>query len=355
MKTKITTILIALIISALTVSAQTNVINWKVLSFGTTKAVPINGYVISEKNPDIHFAVSKTTVYKSVDGGTTWSVAAEKVGGFMFYMNKISIVLHPENPDIIYIGSLPGVMKSTDGGKTWATKKFAPAISVVLLNPNNPDEVWAASTQAGNPGGIWVSKDAGENWQQKLKNRPSSAFDADPTDFRMMYAGTGAGSFEKSNDAGLTWRSKKPQEGELKGLPAVTGIAINPNQPNVMLLSANGLGIFKSNDGGEAWIHTGHYLDREVKYNPKNPSEVWGISNPTLGALGGKGSVVHFSNDGGNVFVNTHADEMIKDMNDKYYDGKNAQFNDIYFSPDGSKVYICTTSGVIFTDSKGVE
>lgn len=356
MKTRLMIILAAIMISGSQVVAQKTVIDWKILSFGIDKAVPVNGYAISTKDTNIHYAISKTTFYKSTDGGATWSVSAPKVGGYMFWMNKLPILIHPENPDIVYLGNLHGVSKSTDGGTTWETKKVAPGICVLLFNPTDPNELWAASAQAGGKGGVYVSKDAGETWQQKLKNRPTLAFDVDPTDFRMMYVGTGGGNFEKSSDGGLTWRSKKPHENELKGMPAVTGLAINPAQPNVLLITVNNA-IFSSKDGGETWIPepSGYNIGRDIRYNPVNPSEIWAISNPLLGAAGGKGSKVFFSNDAGKTYLDVKADVMMTDHNKREYQGANAKFNSIYFSPDGKRVYICTSSGVIYTDSRGVE
>ncbi|MBW7868404.1 MAG: hypothetical protein H3C31_08795 [Brumimicrobium sp.] len=282
----------------------------------------------------------------------------EKAGKYMGWMNKLPIIIDPDDSDIIYLGHLMGVSISKDGGKTWDKKKVAPGICNLYMNPNNKKELVAGSAQAGGSGGVYIGKDGGETWEQKLKNRTVQAVDVDPTDFRMMYAGTNTGNMEKSNDGGLTWRSKKPAKDEnLSQMPNILGITINPVQPNVILLAANLSGVFISTDGGETWnpSSTGSNIDRDIKYNPTNPSEIWGISNPNFGLAGGAGSKVYFSNDAGKKFIDVGADETITDFNKRQYDGRNAKFNSIYFSPDGKRVYLCTSTGVIYTDSRVVE
>ena len=65
-----------------------------------------------------------------------------------------------------------GVWKSIDGGQSWQPKTdFMPttAIGAVVLDPNNPQIVYAGSGNQANPGdasgaGVFKSTDGGETW-----------------------------------------------------------------------------------------------------------------------------------------------------------------------------------------------
>ena len=103
-------------------------------------------------------------VYKSMDGGLTWSKTHE---GFLdgiyysygYYFGKIHV--DPNNKDGIYIYGVP-ILKSKDAGKTFSSIS-APNVHAdhhaLWINPNRPGHLIN-----GNDGGVNISYDDGENW-----------------------------------------------------------------------------------------------------------------------------------------------------------------------------------------------
>src|SRR5437016_6377773 len=122
-------------------------------------------------------------MYKSVDGGKTWS--HNRLDNTQ---HIAKIVVHPQNPDIVYVAALGhaygpnemrGVFRSNDGGKTWSKVLFKDnktgAIDLVF-DPNNPHILFAAlweaqrtpwSLTSGGPGsGLYRSGDDGATWKR---------------------------------------------------------------------------------------------------------------------------------------------------------------------------------------------
>jgi len=126
-------------------------------------------------------------MFKSVDAGKSWQSIGLKNSR---HISRIRI--HPKNPDIVYaavMGDLykssneRGVYKSVDGGVTWSKKLFtnadAGAVDLVM-DPNNPRILYAStwrirrtpySLESGGEGSaLWKSTDGGENWENISKN-----------------------------------------------------------------------------------------------------------------------------------------------------------------------------------------
>ncbi len=103
-------------------------------------------------------------VYKSMDGGLTWSKTHE---GFLdgiyysygYYFGKIHV--DPSNKDGVYIYGVP-ILKSKDAGKTFSSIS-APNVHAdhhaLWINPNKPGHLIN-----GNDGGVNISYDDGANW-----------------------------------------------------------------------------------------------------------------------------------------------------------------------------------------------
>jgi hypothetical protein len=109
-------------------------------------------------------------VYKSTNGGTTWSVlASAPFVGVGFY----NLVLDPANPTILYAATTDGFYKSTNSGGTWSQKRAARCWDISVHPNGGSVEILAAfadglfvSTNAGNtfsavtlpstPTGTWV-------------------------------------------------------------------------------------------------------------------------------------------------------------------------------------------------------
>ncbi len=133
-------------------------------------------------------------VYKSTDGGKTWTNMGLKES---FQIGRI--VIHPKNPDIVYVGALGrlygpseqrGLFKTTDGGKTWEKIHYVDDKTGVIdirMHPNDPETLLIATYQRkrdlydtndpevkwGPGSGLYKTTDGGKTWNKLTKGLPT--------------------------------------------------------------------------------------------------------------------------------------------------------------------------------------
>src|SRR5271169_1645867 len=223
-------------------------------------------------------------VWKTTDYGRTWQpIFDQQPTGSVG-----AIVVSPSDPKVIYVGSGEGlhrpdlsvgdgIYKSTDGGATWTQLglRDGQQISQMAIDPHDPNRLFVAV--AGHPygpnpeRGVYRSTDGGQSFQKVLsKDDNVGACDVkiDPSDPNVVYAtlwearegpwenaewnGTGGGIY-KSTDGGQTWRQLAG------GLPreiTQAYVAIAPSNPKRLFASVarkEKLDLYRSFDGGETW------------------------------------------------------------------------------------------------------
>ncbi|HVC02713.1 MAG TPA: hypothetical protein VND80_10980 [Steroidobacteraceae bacterium] len=253
-------------------------------------------------------------VWKSIDYGRTWrpifdGEPTQSIG---------AIAVAPSAPRIVYVATGEGlqrpdlsigngIYKSTDAGKTWRHLGLVDGeqIPSLAVDAHDPDRVFAAvlghpygpSTERG----IFRSLDGGKSWQRVLYRGPDTGGSQvliDPSNDRTVYAalwqarqapweddndesGTGGGLY-KSVDGGDTWRKIG------RGLPpnlVQINVAVAPREPNRLYAvisttektayqSGAGMGLFRSDDGGEHW--------RRITTDPRPVMKIGGGDLPMV-------------------------------------------------------------------------
>ncbi len=164
-------------------------------------------------------------VYKSTDGGKTWKRTLFRDAKTA----AIDLSIDPSNPNVIYAamweayrveyqmssgGPGSGLFKSTDGGETWTEITRRPGLPSgiigkigVVVSPANPNRVYAIVENDN--GGLFSSNDAGATWTlvnsgRNIRQRAFyySHLTADPVDADTVYV-LNVGTF-KSTDGGKT-------------------------------------------------------------------------------------------------------------------------------------------------------
>ncbi|MEA2600195.1 MAG: hypothetical protein QOF89_1187 [Acidobacteriota bacterium] len=130
---------------------------------------------------------SAAALFRSTDGGATWTSAAAGLAGSFVE----AVAVDPVDPRTLYAATGDALWKSTDGGDHWArTGAVNPPITALFVWPGS-GAVWAAGPQ----GQILASHDAGSTWQPVAS--PQTAFIRrfipDPTDLHRLYAVTSGG------------------------------------------------------------------------------------------------------------------------------------------------------------------
>jgi photosystem II stability/assembly factor-like uncharacterized protein len=200
----------------------------------------------SSSTPDTGYAVGLHGLWKTTDGGLSWSV----VGNYNAY-GFHGIAIDPTNPDIIYIAStLGGMYKSINGGSSVAVINTGIPIDVavhgVAFASTTSNIVYA--TVDGN--GFYKSTDRGYTWALQSSAYPevnrSHLIVVDPTNPDVIYAG-----FErimKSTDGGVTFTLVLDPPGDQAFLPG----AIDPENPSHVIV-AEGTTAYETQNGGVSW------------------------------------------------------------------------------------------------------
>ena len=122
----------------------------------------INDLSFDAGSDDTVYATTYYGIYKSVDGGETWTVAG------LDGINTLLCEAHPTESGIVYVGSpIFGdefLYRTVDGGANWDLLDLPYNDYVVdhpqhLMFGGNPDNIFIAETNE-----IFVSVDSGENW-----------------------------------------------------------------------------------------------------------------------------------------------------------------------------------------------
>ncbi len=208
-------------------------------------------------------------VFRTTDGGRSW----RKVLFLDDSTGANDLAIDPSNPRVLYAsmykfqrtpwsmlagGGRSGLWKSVDGGDTWTELSRAPGIPRTPLGKigidvsrANPNRVYASIEAPDSTGGFFRSDDAGATWQRMnddprmwVRNWYYSAVTADPKDENTVYVMNL--TILKSIDGGRTFTEMDVRHGDTHIL------WIDPADPRRMILGDDG-GATVSFDGGRTW------------------------------------------------------------------------------------------------------
>lgn len=194
-------------------------------------------------------------LWRTTNGGQWW----ESLTDDLPTLGISAIIVDPNNPDIIYIGTgdrdsadAPGlgVWKSVDGGETWSSPGFGMpdvVVGMMVVNPDNTDILLAASND-----GVYRTTSGGNSWSLVSPTNNFKDIKLHPTNPDIVYA-TGSTSFYKSTNGGVTFEY---QSGSIS-FSSRSVIAVTPAEPDwVYVCAANSTdfrALFRSTDAGETW------------------------------------------------------------------------------------------------------
>jgi len=182
-----------------------------------------------------------------------------------------SLAIHPDDASIVFAGTNDGVYRSDDGGLTWtrsSTGLGSQTVPTIIINPDRPDEMvvlgWYRSE-------LYKSEDGGATWRALEVGDGDSieVLRSSPAPFT-LYATTRRDIFV-STDSGETWSKKTDSLGEVRDLE------VHPSRPELIIAAVAGDGVVVSEDGGASWSECGPIAGGayHVAFGPFNPNVVY--------------------------------------------------------------------------------
>jgi Secretion system C-terminal sorting domain/Thrombospondin type 3 repeat len=329
-------------------------------STSTANIGRINSIIVDPNNPNTYYAGAPAGgIWKSTDAGLNWTPLIDElpqigVSGIAVDYNDSNTIYIATGDDDAGDSFSVGVWKSTDGGTTWSQTGLNPSnapnrMNDIYIHPTDSNILWVATTS-----GLYKTIDAGVSWTLTQSGNIRDV-KIKPEDPNTVYA-VSSSIFYKSTNAGDTFTANST------GLPASSGrlvIDVTPANSDVVYVvsatSGNGYqGVFKSSDSGDTFTKklntvdifesTQAWFDLALAISDTNENEIY------VGVLN-----IWKSSDGGDTFTQmnswfqhtpsyTHADiHLLRFYNGELYTGTDGGF---FKSADQGTTFTDLTEGM---------
>jgi len=280
-------------------------------------------FAISPRDPDVMAYCNDHEIYQTTDGARTWQLisavrlkdataehpALWQASGRPDILVASAVAVDPRDARVLYLGYYDSLLwKSIDGGESLfrihqSFKRGSYGrVSRLVLDPDNPDIVYAAAGWNGDRQTIWKSTNGGRHFQKTghagtglCEDGSIKALVLDPRsppDARVLYvtltltqravrrgAERRAEGIYRSSDGGNSWQSLS------NGFPrknrSFCSMALDPQNPDTLYVCGRPRGnrsgyVAKSADGGLSWaiVLDGIY-GRAVAVDPHDPRIVY--------------------------------------------------------------------------------
>lgn len=264
----------------------------------------ISSIVVDHQNPDIIYAATgdydhsdtySVGVIKSTDAGLSWNTTG--LSWLVQHQRRISkIIMDPTNSLILYAASTVGVYKTIDGGVTWTNIRSG-TVGDIALKPGNPAVIYAIVNTK-----LWRSTDYGNtftlvafSYNQAVERAKIAVTPADSNYVYLMTSTTSDSGFEglyRSTDGGSTFTSMSSSpnilgyatDGTSTGGIAwyCLGVAVSPVNKNEVFGAC--VNMWRSTNGGGSWGIRAHwYGDNGLPYVHADIHDL--VYHPLTGAL----------------------------------------------------------------------
>jgi photosystem II stability/assembly factor-like uncharacterized protein len=215
-----------------------------------------------------------------------------------------ALVVDPTNPQVVYAGtgrfdSGSGVYKSEDAGLTWRLAVNGLPKEVVEALAFSHDASPILYAQVGNDE-VYASTDGAQSWSrvgvddQFHCSGCERSIVVSPSDRNHLFIVEAGGPASYSRDGGQNWQSAQDERGIISAL----SLAIDPTDANVVYLGTEGYGVYKSTDSGATWVPANRgmldYAITALAVNPVQPGTVY---------AGGYGGELFKSTDSGQTWT----------------------------------------------------
>lgn len=319
----------------------------------------------------VYVGAASGGVWKSRDAGIRWEPVFDRED-----VHAIgALALDPQNPEVVWVGSGEGnvrnsasigrgVYRSTDGGATWSHLGLAQSerIHRIVVHPQDGDTAWVAALgplwSAGGERGVYKTTDGGRTWRQVLAGEGrtgASELVIDPANPQRLYAslwsfertphsfksgGAGSGLY-RSVDGGESWRRLGVAEGLPAGELGRIALALAPSEPRIVyaLVEAKDNVLLRSEDGGEHFavvnkdvnVHPRPFYFSDLAVDPQQPNRLY-----RLGVVG------EVSDDGGKSFATFIG-----------WDDLHPDHHALWVHPDGRTLINGNDGGIGFSHDRG--
>jgi photosystem II stability/assembly factor-like uncharacterized protein len=212
--------------------------------------------LIDPRDPELWLVAGWTEIFRSTDGGGTWSALGFPGGIFI-----TSLSMDPVNADFLLASGVDHVYRSTDQGESWEELDLG-WCEAVAFHPET-GSLFAGDVNEG----VMESLDGGTTWQPFTVDSPADLKAAAimiPVGNMLVVATTFNSVFSSPIEGPRAWQQVSTSNVRL--IDSQNAAAVDPFAPDTTAVLGSSIGVLKSSDGGTSF---------ELKNRGLDAMQVW--------------------------------------------------------------------------------